>query len=92
MYNEKEIQAAVDLYEKIHSLSRVARILGYPNRATLKRWLESLKSNGSIKSLTVSKGRKYSEEQIRKAVNYCLTKASLSGLSPLEYREALGLT
>jgi transposase InsO family protein/transposase-like protein len=74
MYNEKEIQAAVDLYEKIHSLSRVARILGYPNRATLKRWLESLKSNGSIKSLTVSKGRKYSEEQIRKAVNYCLTQ------------------
>ena len=25
MYNEKEIQAAVDLYEKIHSLSRDAR-------------------------------------------------------------------
>ena len=74
MYNEKEIQAAVDLYQRIHSLRRVPVILGYPAKNTLKKWLKCLKTTGSIKSLTVSKKRKYSEEQILKAVNYFLTQ------------------
>ena len=74
MYNEKEIQAAVDLYKRIHSLRRVCIILGYPSKNTLEKWIKCLKTTGSIKSLLISKGRRYSEEQILKAVRHCLTQ------------------
>jgi transposase InsO family protein/transposase-like protein len=74
MYNEKEIQAAIDLYQKIHSLRRVAVILGYPAKNTLRKWLEYVKQNGSVSRLGVSKRRKYSDEQIQAAVTYALTQ------------------
>ena len=39
MYTQKEINKALKLYERLGSMRKVIRVLGYPAKATLISWL-----------------------------------------------------
>lgn len=45
MYTQKEINKALKLYERLGSMRKVIRVLGYPAKATLISWLAEKKTN-----------------------------------------------
>lgn len=40
MYTQKEIDKALQLYEQLHSLRKVIKVLGYPSKDTLQSWVK----------------------------------------------------
>ena len=73
MYSLEEKQLAVDTYNKLRSLRKTIRILGYPARRTLELWIRKYNSAGCVKAkYSVIKPR-YSEEDILSAIDYYLS-------------------
>ena len=48
MYTQKEINKALKLYERLGSMRKVIRVLGYPAKATLISWLAEKKQTGKV--------------------------------------------
>lgn len=40
MYTQEEIDQALQLYEQLHSLRKVLKVLGYPSKDTLQSWIK----------------------------------------------------
>lgn len=48
MYKQKEINAALRLYDKLKSIRGTIRILGYPSRTILHRWIRERRETGKV--------------------------------------------
>lgn len=74
MYKKSEIKKALDVYKKVRSLRGTIKILGYPDRRTLKGWVEEFNTTGSVKEKNGSgRKRKYSEEEKKFAIDYAVS-------------------
>ena len=48
MYTQQEIDKALHLYEQIHSIRKVVKLLGYPSKAQLELWLKEKRLTGQV--------------------------------------------
>lgn len=48
MYTQKEINTALQLYEQLHSLRKVIKVLGYPSKDTLQSWVKEKRLTGQV--------------------------------------------
>ena len=48
MYTQKEIDKAQQLYEQLHSLRKVIKVLGYPSKDTLQSWVKEKRLTGQV--------------------------------------------
>ena len=72
MYTYEQRMEAIRLYYSLdHKLSEVITILGYPDKATLSRWIKRFEEEGDLPREKV-KWQKYSQEEKDKAVRYFL--------------------
>lgn len=46
MYTQKEIDKALQLYEQLHSLRKVIKVLGYPSKDILRGWVKQKRLTG----------------------------------------------
>lgn len=46
MYTQEEIDRALQLYEQLHSLRKVIKVLGYPSRDILRSWVKQKRLTG----------------------------------------------
>jgi transposase InsO family protein/transposase-like protein len=74
MYTLEQKQLAIDTYFELRSHRKTIRILGYPgSRNTLKQWISEYKKNGGlIESQYKRRASKYSDEQIKTAIEHWL--------------------
>ncbi len=74
MYTHKQMMVAVETYMQLHSTRKTIQCLGYPgSRNTLRLWVNEYKATGKIAKKDYKKREpKYSEEQIRRAVELCI--------------------
>jgi putative transposase len=72
MYSKEEREKAVKLYIKYNKCAAdVIHELGYPDRNTLVKWYKIFKETGALWE-QFKRAPKYSLEQKRAAVEYCL--------------------
>ena len=68
-YTPEQMQAAVDYYlNHGRSISRTVRVVGYPSRGTLRKWIDELAPGKRKSNIKRSTGMRFCEEQKRKAV------------------------
>ena len=68
-YTFEEMQTAVDYYlNHGRSISRTVRAVGYPSRATLRKWIDELAPGERKINVRRSTGIKLSQEQTKRAV------------------------
>lgn len=48
MYTQKEIDKALQLYEQLHSLRKVIKVLGYPSKDILQSWVKEKRLTGQM--------------------------------------------
>jgi putative transposase len=71
MYSYEDRMRAVALYIKLDKRVRATlRILGYPTKNSLKAWFRELETHHQLKVACAPRKPKYTEEQMRAAVDY----------------------
>ena len=65
MYKQKEINTALRLYDRLKSTRGTIRILGYPSRTILHRWIRERRETGKV---SATRYKRRDLEQKKKAV------------------------
>ena len=101
MYSYEDRMRAIQLYFKLDKRIRATiRQLGYPTKNALKSWHCEYERRSALPLGYAGRPSKYSQEQKQAAIahsyirwyNEKRNKISLGSLSPIEYRDSLGLT
>lgn len=69
MFSYEERREAVELYNKVKSISIVINTLGYPTKNALRAWVKEFNTTGALREVS-TRTPKYTEEQIQIAVDY----------------------
>ena len=86
MFSYEQRKKAVRLFLKYRSITAVVNELGYPSVNALKKWVKDFNETHSIPKERKRRPKKYSKEQVRKAINYYLTHGKNQSLT----RKVLG--
>ncbi len=73
MFSYKDRIRAVRLYLKYSSITKVISELGYPSVGALKQWVTEYKETNALRKTRHPRAKKYTEAQIRAAINYYLS-------------------
>lgn len=72
MYTQAEINKAIKVWKETLSLKKTVRILGYPCRRVLRKWVREFKQKGKVRLTRYSK---FSQEQKRLALKLVIQKS-----------------
>lgn len=94
MFSYEQRKKAVRLFLKYRSITAVVNELGYPSVNALKKWVKDFNETHSIPKERKRRPKKYSKEQVRKAINYYLTHGKNQSLTRkvLGYPQIIGRT
>ena len=73
MYNQSEIDKALDVWKRIGSQKKTRLILGYPSGRTMKLWVREFRQHGRVEPKNMSgKQSKFTSEQKQIAIERAL--------------------